>query len=155
MLNPIRPRKISGFTLIELMVVIAIIGILASIAIPNYSDYVLRSKVAEAGSSLAQLRVRMEQYFQDNRSYDADPGTPAGTCGVATSGVESKFFTLTCATSDSGQSYLITATGTATGGAADFTYTVNQANAKASTALKTGWGTVPASCWIFSKGQSC
>ena len=55
-----------GFTLIELMIVVAIIGILASIAIPQYSDYVKRGKAAEATSNLATLRIKMEQCFQDN-----------------------------------------------------------------------------------------
>ncbi len=60
----------SGFTLIEMMITVAIVAILASVALPSYSEYVLRSKTEEATSGLAELRVRMEQYFQDNRKYD-------------------------------------------------------------------------------------
>ncbi len=58
-----------GFTLIELLVVVAIIAILASVAMPLYTDYVIRSKTSEATSTLATMRVQMEQSFQDNRTY--------------------------------------------------------------------------------------
>ena len=58
-----------GFTLVELMIVVAIIGILASIVVPSYTDYVKRGKAAEATATLADLKNRMEQCFQDNRDY--------------------------------------------------------------------------------------
>ena len=58
-----------GFTLIELMIAVAIIAILAAIAIPSYSEYVRRGRITEAISALSGMRVKMEQFFQDNRSY--------------------------------------------------------------------------------------
>ena len=62
-------RTQRGFTLIELMVTVAIIAVLAAIAVPNYRDYVTRGKLVEASAGLSDARVKMEQYFQDNRTY--------------------------------------------------------------------------------------
>ena len=57
-------RKVQGFTLIELMVVVAIIGILASIAMPAYQDYAKRAKISEALAALSQCRTEVSHYFQ-------------------------------------------------------------------------------------------
>src|SRR6266581_1407504 len=68
-------RDIKGFTLIEVMIVVAIVAVLAAIALPNYADYIKRGKIIEATSALSDLRTRYEQYFLDNRTY-------AGGCAV-------------------------------------------------------------------------
>ncbi len=82
-----------GFTLIEVMVVVAIVGILAAIALPSYADYVRRSKIIEATRGLSDFRTRMEQFFLDNRTY-------VGGCAVAKPVVQAnvKTFTFTCPT---------------------------------------------------------
>jgi type IV pilus assembly protein PilE len=133
----------NGFTLIELMVVVVIIGILTSIAVPAYSDYVLRGKLVEATSALSDGRVKIEQYFQDNRTY-------AGWgCVTATTN-----FTYACSNLTT-NTYTITASGKVNTPTASFSYTINQDNLKKTTSLKAGWGLTPSDCWITKKGGSC
>jgi type IV pilus assembly protein PilA len=70
-----------GFTLIELMIVVAIIGILAAIAIPNFLRFQLKSKTSEAKVNLAAIRTAEESYLAEFGSYvntSATPGTPGG-----------------------------------------------------------------------------
>lgn len=133
--------SVGGFTLIELMVVVIIVGILASIALPSYTDYVRRGKIQEATTTLADNRVRMEQYFQDNRTYAGYTLVTAGT----------KYFTYAFTTGPTATTYTITATGAAAKGMAGYSYTIDQANAKTSNAD----GTVGADCWLDKKSGSC
>lgn len=62
------PRQ-SGFTLIELMIVVAIITILAAVGYPSYTEYVMRSHRQAAKNAIFQIADRQEQFFLDNRSY--------------------------------------------------------------------------------------
>lgn len=133
-----------GFTLVELMVTVAVIGILAAIGIPAYNDYVTRGKLVEATSALSDARVKMEQYFQDSRTYDAGGGT---TCPAAIAAATTNF-TYACSNLTT-TTYTITATGI--GSLSAFSYTINQANTKGST---TPWGD-SATCWVRNKGGAC
>ena len=78
MLQKIRNRK--GFTLVELMIVVAIIGILAAIAIPNFLQFRLKAKTSEAKSNLGAIRSTEVAYFAEWDFYVANQGpTPDGT----------------------------------------------------------------------------
>lgn len=147
--RPIDIHAQQGFTLIEVMITVAIIGILSAIALPAYNDYVTRGRIPEATSQLASKQVRMEQWFQDSRSYRATSGT--GCYIGASDTTSSKYFTFTC-TSSSATEYTITATGT--GAMSGFVYTVNQNGDKATTTVPSGW-TASSNCWVIKKGGLC
>ena len=141
-----RPR---GFTLIELMIVVVIVAILAAIAIPSYSDYVRRSRITEAVAVLSGMRVKMEQYFQDNRTY-------AGACLGGTVAALPNFdatsnFAFDCPTR-SATNYVVRAQGqnSMTG----FTYTIDDQNARATTSVPADWIRT-ANCWVLKKDGSC
>jgi len=68
-----------GFTLIELMIVIAIIGILAAIAIPAYNDYIARAQVSEAIELMAGGKTPLAEFFADNGRWPADAASVMGT----------------------------------------------------------------------------
>ena len=150
-------RHVRGFTLIEVMITVAIVAILASIALPQYNDYVRRSKISEATASLLGMKTRFEQYFQDNRSYCAAGGCP--TCGVAMP--SNKYFTLSaaCATAST---FVISAAGGTAGDSsmAGITFTFDTAGVKATTVTsgsamaEAGYGANPA-CWVSKQGGVC
>jgi type IV pilus assembly protein PilA len=78
-------RNSKGFTLIELMIVVAIIGILAAIAIPNFVNFQLKAKTAEAKSNLGSIRLCEETYMSENDVYfpcAAYPGSVPGKSGT-------------------------------------------------------------------------
>jgi len=131
-----------GFTLIELMIVVVVISILSAIAMPAYTDYVKRGKAAEATATLADMRIKMEQFFQDNRSYIGGACAPTSTV---------KYFTYTCSSGPSATAYTLNAAGKASESMGSFNFTVDQSNVKTSTFD----GTVGATCWLTKKGGTC
>jgi type IV pilus assembly protein PilE len=147
--------KAQGFTLIEVMIVVAIIAILSMVALPAYTDYVRRGKLPEAFTHLSDYRIKLEQYYQDNRSYGTGG---AGTACANAAGAPTwsnfnpgaKYFTFSCSiTAAAGQGYTLTATGI--GGANDHVYTLTSAGVKGTTRLK--GATVAKTCWATKAGD--
>ncbi|KQV61633.1 MULTISPECIES: type IV pilin protein [unclassified Duganella] len=140
-----------GFTLIELMVTVAIIAILAAVAIPAYSDYIKTGRLPQATNNLSAMRAKLEQYFQDNRTY-------IGACAAGTIAAlpAADDFTYTCPTLTA-TTYVVKAVGS--GAVAGFAYTIDESNNKKTVALPTGWGTAsdsaPITCWVRKKGGAC
>ena len=134
-----------GFTLVELMIVIVIVGILSAVALPSYRDYVIRSKIPEATANLAAKRVRLEQFYQDNQTYQAAPDCDNDS-------ISSRYFTFSCSVAGSANGYTLQAVGKDS--MAGFTFTVDQSNSKATPSVPSGW-TTSTSCWITAKGGTC
>lgn len=135
-----------GFTLIEVMITVAVVAILASIALPSYAEYTLRGRLVQAQMGLATLRVRMEQYYQDNRSYVGGPCARSERLGS---------FDIACSTLTAG-GYTIAATGH--GAAAGFVYLTDDSAQQKTTAVPASWGAVPAgghACWVMKRSDKC
>jgi len=154
-------QRQSGFTLIELMVTVAIVAILAGIAIPSYTSYITRSKLLEATSNLLGMRTKMELYFQDNRSFvgACAPGTVAPLPAPAVAGQPAgtlKYFTISCPTLTDGppQAYTIRADGNDPS-VAGLTLTINQANVRTTVSVPAGWTMPSGNCWVSKKGGDC
>jgi type IV pilus assembly protein PilE len=146
-------RPARGFTLIELMITIAVIAVLAAIALPSYNNYITRSKLTEAHQVLSDLRVKMEQRFQDARTYAGGPCAPTQAakyfdfdCSVAPTGMPTPVFTLRA----------VGKPGTDLEGIA---FTVDQDNTRATTVTPgskmADKGYIGASCWVTKRGGQC
>ncbi len=147
-------KRYRGFTLIEVMIVVAVIGILAAVAIPNYRDYVTRSRITRVTAALADMRVRMEQFFQDNRVYPtACVATPANATEIALPRApDNPDFVFTCPTLNA-TAYLLVGTGQGT--MAGFVYDVDQTNLKRTTITGVAGWTSNLTCWVTARGGAC
>ena len=156
-----------GFTLVELMITVMIVAILATIALPAYNDYVLRAKFTEATGNLADLRVKMEQFYLDNQAYNVPLdtticGIPGGKSPTAS---DARYFTYECAHDPlqvnviGAQTYVLTAKGIPEQGLDGISFTVNEKNGKATQIIggspmeKQGY--TAAACWVRKKHGEC
>lgn len=144
-----------GFTLIEIMVVTVIVALLAAIAIPNYAEYVKRSRIPQATSELSKLGVAMEQFFQDRRSYPDGCKKPSETLGANDLRIpaDTANFVFSCPTLTA-TTFTILAEGVAGGPMAGFKFTISTGNVRATTGVPSGW-TTNANCWVTGKGGAC
>ncbi|MES2368815.1 MAG: prepilin-type N-terminal cleavage/methylation domain-containing protein [Pseudomonadota bacterium] len=116
-------RKVQqGFTLIELMIVVAIIGILAAIAVPQYQQYTKKSKFTEVTQATSSYKLAVEACFQDTGAL-ANCGTPGSNGIPADAGANNKYI----ASVTTGANGLITATAQNANGLAGETYTLTPA----------------------------
>ena len=151
MRSPTAATTGQGFTLIEMMVVVAIVAILAAIAVPNYTSYVQRSRIITGTSGLGDFRVRMEQYYLDNRTY-----RNGNACGIPDPPVVgSAPFAINCVAATA-NTYVVTATGQAAVNMQNFQYSIDQSGVKRT--IKAGnWpgaaGTV--GCWVVRPDHTC
>lgn len=142
-------RRGHGFTLIEILVVVAIIGILSAIAVPSYRDYVVRARLTEAFSGLGGVQTQAEEYWSSTYPHTYVGMDAAGASRLPADVPGANFtFALTSA-SDAG--YVVKATGRnmMTG----FSYTIDQ-NGGRTTRAPAGYGNSDV-CWIDRKGGTC
>jgi type IV pilus assembly protein PilE len=128
-------RDAAGFSLIELLIAVAIVGILASIALPSYREHLRRGAMEEVTASVGTGRVAIEQFFLDNRTYEDAP-CPDGT----------EYFAVAC--ESDATTYTITATGSDL--MDGFVIDIDETGARSTTGP---WG--DAACWLSRKGDTC
>ena len=131
-------RAVRGFTLIEVMITVAIIGILAALAYPAYVDNIKRGKAGEAMAQLTMARVRAEAWSGNNNGlYTGFPCPPS-----------TENFDYACAINPN--DYSIVANGKASEDMGDFVFTINNADQR--TSMYNG---VSAACWQTNKSGTC
>jgi type IV pilus assembly protein PilE len=135
----------AGFTLIELMITVAIIGILSAIAVPTYGGYVLRTRLTDAYAGLAGVQPGAEQHWSNTNSY-AGLGTVQGALPANTENFDFKVESAT------DTAYVVSATGK--NAAAQFIFTIDQNGQRATTKAPSGWAT-STTCWVRDKAGAC
>ena len=136
-------RRNKGFSLIELMIVVAIISILAGIGYPMYTDQVVRGKRSEGRALLVDSAARLERYFSDNNKYATATNTLPTGAGIKTTS-ESGHYTLSIVVATPFQTYTLRATpatfNDAECGILTLTQTGQKGEGGTATDLKKCWG---------------
>jgi type IV pilus assembly protein PilE len=156
-----KSRLAKGFTLIEIMIVVAILTVLIAIALPQYRDFVLRGQLLDGTNLLSAAEANMERYFQDNRTYAAT-GAPANRFPPCDNSIPvaqrtNGYFVLTCTGPGTPTALAYTLTATGSGPVAGVLYTVNETRAQTTAGLSgIRWAApVPNTCWVTKRGQAC
>ncbi len=155
-----QPPACAAFSLIELMVALAIAAIIAVFAVPSYHDHILRARLPEATSSLLLTAMRLEQHYQEHRSYATAATAAAGAAatGNAACGVSlpaSDRFAFRCDVLDGGQSFLLSAAGQEGTSMAGFSYSLDHLGAQRTLSLPADWGKSPVPCWVERRNGQC
>jgi len=142
--NPMQRNRRYGFTLIELMITVAIIAILAAIAMPSYQDYVRKGRRADAQSFMQEVVARQQHFLLDRRAYgtDIEGATSDGKLGMTIPDNVKGFYAVTIATDNTTAPPSFTVTATPSGSQAYEkcgTLTINQRGIKTASGSGTCW----------------
>lgn len=136
------PISHRGFTLIELMVTVAIIGILAAIALPSYGQYLQRTRISAAQTDAMVFVNRLESSFQSSGRYGAN-----GNCSLTPP--DNDFFDLTCTPSADGRGFLLELTGA--GALQGFEFSIDQSGNRQTSQFS--GNAVTLNCWAVRSAQ--
>jgi len=140
-------RRQTGMTLIEILVSLAIIGILTAVALPSYRDYVTRGRLGEAFATLGGVQANAEQFWSNTRSFQGFDNPASNSFPSATPNFTYALSNATVST------YLITATGRAA--ATGFAFTVDQQGNRVTTSVPSGWSGTGNTCWVDRRSGAC
>ena len=151
-MTPGKRPQLAGFTLIEVMMAVAIVGILAAVALPSYRDYIIRGHLTDATNGLAAVRANMERHFQDNRTYASagDFTTPCSSADTATRTFGN--FVVSCDGTPTATAFRLRAVGS--GPVQGFGFAINEQDTRSTYAAPDGWNTCDAK-WLTKRGQAC
>ena len=149
----------AGFTLIEVLIAIVVVGILTAIALPQYTIFVQRSRIVDATSTMNDIRTRQEQFFQDRLRYD----NGGGACGTVMP-PDTPGFTFACLPIGGAPAgaYQVTATGIGPMLGFDYDITVDPQPAgvgvlRTTVRVPATWAPTPLpnNCWQVRTGGYC